>query len=440
MKRRHSDSPTTEDKHIAAPSSAHARMVGNRARRGWFSFFKPALPLLLIGTSGAIAGLLNVHADSIQTRVYGSAATRASDSLAGVTCPTASFCIAVGGYADDPNSLSFPLVEQLRENRWIVSGETAAGGTAGRLKGVGCAGPSTCFAVGESGQSSLGSSSLFRALIERWSDKLWSTVSAPKVPGATKTALNGISCVGPSDCFAVGDFIDDLENTYPLIERWDGKMWSVMDSPIPGRRTAKASAFEYLDAITCTAESNCFAVGHDSSHVRPLLEQWDGSQWSIVAAPEPTGATNPVLDGVACTSSICFAVGSWRHGNGNKSAPLIEAWNGATWALQTLSAPASGTQTLAAIACLPSSNCFAVGRGRPSPGSTRSLVEQWGAGHWSDMANPNPSGAASTKLSGIACYLKTCYAVGDSTGAAGQLTLIDRWIKSGWTVVPSPNK
>jgi hypothetical protein len=44
-----------------------------------------------------------------------------------------------------------------------------------------------------------------------------------------------------------------------------------------------------------------------------LIEQWNGTTWSMVANSQATGAAGSILTGVACSAgSICFAVGGYE--------------------------------------------------------------------------------------------------------------------------------
>ena len=47
-----------------------------------------------------------------------------------------------------------------------------------------------------------------------------------------------------------------------------------------------------LGGVACTSASNCFAVGYGLGR-GTLVEQWNGSSWSIVASPNPGGSTRP---------------------------------------------------------------------------------------------------------------------------------------------------
>ena len=77
-----------------------------------------------------------------------------------------------------------------------------------------------------------------------------------------------------------------------LIERWDGRSWSVAASQItPG---------DGLSAVSCTTPTDCMAVGANRT-VGTLVERWNGTRWSVVATPaQPYGGQ---LFGVACTSA-----------------------------------------------------------------------------------------------------------------------------------------
>ena len=76
------------------------------------------------------------------------------------------------------------------------------------------------------------------------------------------------------------------------------------------------------------------AVGsaHPASSTDTLVEQWNGSAWTIVSSPNPTGSVTSVLSGVACVSaSFCTAVGDATQGT--STVTLAEAWNGTAWSI-----------------------------------------------------------------------------------------------------------
>src|SRR5258707_68301 len=67
-----------------------------------------------------------------------------------------------------------------------------------------------------------------------------------------------------------------------LIEHWDGAHWSVVHSPNIG------TSANGLSAVTAFSSSDIWAVGEDSNGkvgARTLIEHWNGKQWSVVQSP-----------------------------------------------------------------------------------------------------------------------------------------------------------
>ena len=116
-------------------------------------------------------------------------------------------------------------------------------------------------------------------------------------------------------------------STLPTAERWNGTKWSVLTVPAP---TGTTDA--YLSAVACVSGTDCWGAG--ASMDSTLAEKWNGSKWSIVASPSPSAGKPNVLTGVACPSAReCWAVGYTFPGS--LSGSLIERWNGSKWAVST---------------------------------------------------------------------------------------------------------
>lgn len=312
---------------------------------------------------------------------------------------------------------------------------TPTDGTAGdALAGVACASASQCFAVGSTGGAT--------TLIEEWSGSSWAVVASPNGPNGFD-ALTGAACAGPTRCFAVGNSAG-ANGSSTLIDEWDGSAWSVVPSP-NNSGGAGTMARDILDGVACPAANLCFAVGTWSAAspatpanqvpTNTLVEEWDGSTWSVVASPNGPDQNN-VLAGVACPSpTSCWAVGSSSQtaAGANGSSSLIEQWVGSAWAVVgSHSAPGSSPQaSLAGVACPSPGFCWAVG----SSGST-TLVEGWDGSSWSTTASPNVGFV--NALSGVACpSAGQCYAVGSftPTSSTNAYALIEEWNGSSWSVL-----
>ena len=138
-----------------------------------------------------------------------------------------------------------------------------------------------------------------------------------------------------SACIAVGGTEDDdivgPEETTPVAESWDGSSWSMVSTPsVP------------VGSVSCTSSTDCTAIG-STALGPPVSERWNGSTWSAEATAIPFPGSDVELSAVSCTSSTssppsagCTAVGSgWlAYVGGTQARPLIERWEGANWSIQ----------------------------------------------------------------------------------------------------------
>ena len=333
-----------------------------------------------------------------------------------------------------------------------------ASGPRGVLTDVSCSSPSSCVAVGEYYQPGPP-----YALIERWDGAQWSIVRGPTPPAHAHADLSGISCADASNCTAVGSSTRNSPQpttapppTRTLVEHWNGSAWSIVKSPnlpVP---------FNRLGGVACSGTSSCIAVGasgnSDESHLRTLVERWNGSQWVIVKSPNPVGATYSFLSSISCpSSSNCWAVGEYFLGGHrqNQNRILIEHWNGFTWKVAASpQPPGSIASYLSAVSCTAESNCVAVGTTRyshrkgDSYGGPReyTLTEHWNGSSWAIVRSPNPPGPPADGLAGVACTSASdCTAVGvggrltPPGSADGASTLVEHWNGSAWSIVRSPS-
>jgi len=305
-------------------------------------------------------------------------------SLGGVSCVSSTFCMAVGG-------LSSTGAEQWNGTSWsIVASQNVS--TNDRFTGVACTSPTFCMAVGDSSQNP--QPSPLSALAELWNGTIWTVVPVPTAPG--NSFLEGISCLSPTGCTAVG-----LNDGGTLVLTWNGTSWSIVPSPSPG---AEARLF----GVSCISTTFCAAVGLSVSPLQALTELWNGTSWSVVPNPA-TGLSG--LSGVSCVSPFfCEAVGAVG------GAPLIR-WNGVAWRkvrAGRLRVPYGDALNLQGIACQNQSHCVAVGSinhaDSPTPDST--YVATLRNRRWSEVKTANSPGSA---LNGVSCVsLTTCTAVGET--------------------------
>jgi hypothetical protein len=311
------------------------------------------------------------------------------------------------------------------------------GVTRSQLISVSCAAARSCVAVGYSGNGGPG----FTALAERWDGSKWSIVQIPKPDGAQVSVLSGVSCASRTACTAIGYFTNRAGVAVTLAERWDGTTWSVQRTPNP-----PGAAYSYLVGISCATTSSCIAVGSFSNGLGRklmLVERWNGAAWSIRRIPSPSEATETALTGVSCSSPYaCTAVGTFLDAAAVYRT-LAERWNGGGWTMQPtpVSAFASDSQ-LAGVSCASASSCEAVGYFDSGRGPLLTLAERWDGTTWAVQPTPNPTGARTSQLFGVACLaMSACAAVGSfADGGGAFVTLAERRKHGGWAIQRPPRR
>jgi hypothetical protein len=117
---------------------------------------------------------------------------------------------------------------------------------------------------------------------------------------------------GTNQLWAVGNYL--TSGAYQtLIERWNGKQWSLVTSPSPG------SNGNGLQGVVALSVNDAWAVGSDTSGNgdQVLTEHWNGAKWSVVASPNPAN-TNflSAVTRVPGTDRL-WAAGNYYDSNNN---------------------------------------------------------------------------------------------------------------------------
>jgi hypothetical protein len=249
-----------------------------------------------------------------------------------------------------------PIAERWDGTSWsLLKVPLPAGAQAGLLASVSCPAAASCVAVG----NYLSGSGRRTVLAETWNGAAWAIRPAAVPPGASRSYLNGVSCLSPASCTAVGNYQSGKHSHVTLAERWNGSAWSIQPVPLPA-----GAARAFLNSVSCTSASACIAVGSSldsASNNSPLAERWDGTSWSIQQTPAPAGGQAVILNGVSCPSATsCTAVGSYQASG--VPFTLAETWDGTSWSVQPTANPASADdRALSGVSCRSAGVCTAVG-------------------------------------------------------------------------------
>ena len=118
----------------------------------------------------------------------------------------------------------------------------------------------------------------------------WAAVRSPRPPGYAPVYLYGVSCPSTTSCFAVGyAYPPNGSVRKTFVEHWDGSTWSIMTSPNP-----TGSGNSFLNGVSCRTTRSCFAVGWTREpDSKTLVERWTRNRWSIVPSPTRRAPSTP---------------------------------------------------------------------------------------------------------------------------------------------------
>jgi hypothetical protein len=353
--------------------------------------------------------------------------------LLSVSCTSATACTAAGNYTSAGTGLT--LAEDWDGTSWAIhTSPSPSGATYSSLYGVSCTSATACTSVGFYDDST------GTAVLLAEGGTSWVIVATPNPTGAGGSNLSGVSCTSAKACTAVGNYINSGGTNVTLAERWKGTGWAIQATPNHNGATTSA-----LRGVSCTSAAACTAVGYyinSAGTYLTLAEGWNGTNWTIQATPNHSGATTSALVGASCTSATaCTAVGFYVNSAGT-DVTLAETWNGTSWMIQATPNPSGATGSLLlGVSCTSATACTAVGEYDNSAGTYVTLAERWDGTAWKIQPTPNPSGATVSALTGVSCTSATgCTAVGyDFNNVCTQCTLAEHWNGTSWAIQPSPS-
>ncbi len=258
-------------------------------------------------------------------------------------------------------------------------------------------------------------------------------------PSSAGNAFRAVSCADVTDCIAVGSS-DPNGNSSPLAERWDGRKWTVLPAiSVPGTRSGQLSGVSCSSVDACTAVGTYVATANNA--LTGFAARWNGSSWTLQSIPAPAGSVGTDLHSVSCSSATsCVVVGEDLQLFGRLSAPvtLAEHWNGSTWTVEPTPHPAPDQEYLVGVSCAAPDACTAVGLytvfGRENP-----LAIRWDGSSWKSQATPKPADAVAGQFEGVSCPTQVvCTAVGFSETTTTVDTLVERWSGGAWAIQASP--
>ena len=377
-----------------------------------------ALTVAMVAPTGAAI-------DSATVLPTPSTAADQSNFLEGVSCVSASFCVAVG--SREPGAATQTLALAWNGSAWTIQSTPNAGtDQTNILYDVSCVSASFCVAVGR-----YYSAPADQTLAMVWDGSVWAVQSTPNVGVNLDNRLEDVSCVSPTFCVAVGNAYNGL-STETVAMVWNGSNWTVQTTP-----NAYPTNDNYLDGVSCLSPSFCVATGaaDNGTNYETLAMVWDGSTWVIQTTPNiGTGQSNRI-DGVSCVSpSFCVAAGDFREAGQYRTMAMV--WDGSTWALQTTPNVGALSNEIDGISCASTTLCVMVGY--YDDGTAQATVAYvWDGAAWSHQSTPNVAATDDDHLNAVDCVSEgRCVAVGDAEDGSVWRTLA--MALTGPEPVPTP--
>ena len=341
-------------------SSLQGAPVGDGACMGWIDTPSPGLP------------------ESYLTELKGVAALAANDVW------------AVGFQSGTM------LIEHWDGGQWSVVPPPYLVASDTRLNAVDGTGPNDVWAVGSYIPQITGNDSL----ILHWNGSSWSVVPSPEPYPDTDSQLHGVTALAENDAWAVGYVWNPQGYAETLIMHWDGSSWTRVPSPSmtnPGGNY-QSVYYNYLTGVSAVSPDDIWAVGYYRNYWGDLHQSlalhWDGSEWTLAEPPGDEPDLTTLSGVVAMSADNVWAVGGHTipediWGNDGNSTPLIEHWDGEQWSVVT-GTVASGKGHLYGVDGASPNDLWAVGKTYDS--STREfgmLLAHWDGSSWSTVPGPS---------------------------------------------------
>ena len=215
--------------------------------------------------------------------------------------------------------------------------------------------------------------------ILHWDGKAWTTT-----PNPGEIYLNDVAAVTADDVWAVGSSY--LHTAGPNITlHWDGTTWSTVPSPSPG------STFNDLTGVVAIASDDVWAVGVQDG--RTLTMHWNGNAWIIVPSPNVGTGQNQIEDVSAIGTGDVWAVGGYWDPVRIEHRALSLHWDGTEWTQLPVPNPTGDYRSdygLKGVASLTPTDVWAVGGYIYE--DNRALLEHWDGVEWRVVAGDRSTG------------------------------------------------
>ena len=292
-----------------------------------------------------------------------------------IAAPSDDEAWATGDFLGPPGAKEQTLAARFDGTSWVLVPSANQGSQQDDLTGVAAPAPGDAWAVG----GSMFTNGTQITLIEHWDGAKFVIVPSPNPTGTTgNSRLNAIVALASDDIWAGGEAIIG-SNILPLIEHWDGVQWSIVPTTVN-------TGFIFVNGIAAVGPNDIWAVGEDDfASVKPFAMHWNGSQWTQVPVPSPAGGGDTRLRSVSADASgTVFAVGS----SGNERT-LAERWTGSAWVIVP-TIDVNNQDRLFGVSVRGPDDVLVAGSAIMPSGNQTTLVEWFDGTSFQLVPSPNP--------------------------------------------------
>lgn len=157
-----------------------------------------------------------------------------------------------------------------------------------------------------------------------WDGTDWTRPVLPDPAPDSADRLRAVSASGPDDVWAAGYTITGSEGVIsPLIEHYDGRRWTKVDSVVPNEQI-------HLTSIVVAGSDDVWAAGIGSSG---LVEHWDGHRWSRMMKGLPNTSLYITAMATGGTGDVWAAGMQVRRDSGGqrREDTAVYHWDGTRW-------------------------------------------------------------------------------------------------------------
>jgi hypothetical protein len=258
--------------------------------------------------------------------------------------------------------------------------------------------------------------------------------------GLSEDSLFGVAAFGPNEAWTVGfsDYLsrgptDIVPST--TILHWDGHVWTVQPAAVVRTKTNSTGGavnehgrIGSLVSVAGSSPSDVWAVG--DAGFEPLIEHWDGNDWTRARAGLPSSTFTSSNSGTLLGVAVAGSHDAWAVGSVGADR-LIEHWDGSSW--RAVDEDHAGTGAFAAVSASGSDDVWAVGQ----TADQRPVTEQWDGHAWRQIPSVELTPRGASGLSAVAAVAPNdVWAVGwwspGRTGNSPHYALIEHWDGARW--------